>query len=413
MKKVGLFISIFMIATAVQAVPMMINYQGKINVDGTPFTGSGDFKFAIVDDPDSPTVSYWSNDGSSSAGSEPTLSVSISVNNGLYNVVLGETDGMDAIDGSVFSNDDLYLRVWFDDGTNGFQRLAPDQRLTSAGFSFRAETADDAETVDGMEGVDLEESAEIDADISAHAAVPDAHHSKTTSFTELSDTATDAQIPDDITVNYASTSGDADTLDGQDGAYYDDDQPDDDAEVPDNITIDNSSLYAPAGGGDVGIGTTSPQAKLHVEGVAGTDGIMFPDGTLQTSAKQDISCRVHKNGINQSVISGDIITFDAEDYDTDNMHDTSTNTGRITINTPGKYCIWGQILNGSNNPFLDLKRNGLPFIRVLSASTFNCIVFNFQDDANTGDYYELVYGGSSTTVNGDSQYTRFGVYKTD
>ncbi len=36
--------------------------------------------------------------------------------------------------------------------------------------------------------------------------------------------------------------------------------------------------------GEVGIGTNGPQARLHVGGTAGVDGIMFPDGTLQTSA---------------------------------------------------------------------------------------------------------------------------------
>lgn len=35
--------------------------------------------------------------------------------------------------------------------------------------------------------------------------------------------------------------------------------------------------------GDVGVGT-SPAARLHVGGAAGVDGIMFPDGTLQTTA---------------------------------------------------------------------------------------------------------------------------------
>jgi hypothetical protein len=39
-----------------------------------------------------------------------------------------------------------------------------------------------------------------------------------------------------------------------------------------------------ANGGNVGIGTTAPTAKLHVAGTAGTDGIKFPDGTLQTTA---------------------------------------------------------------------------------------------------------------------------------
>ncbi len=36
--------------------------------------------------------------------------------------------------------------------------------------------------------------------------------------------------------------------------------------------------------GKVGIGTTSPSALLHIAGTAGEDGIMFPDGTLQTTA---------------------------------------------------------------------------------------------------------------------------------
>ena len=38
------------------------------------------------------------------------------------------------------------------------------------------------------------------------------------------------------------------------------------------------------GNGNVGIGTTSPGAKLEVAGTAGTDGIKFPDATLQTTA---------------------------------------------------------------------------------------------------------------------------------
>ena len=44
----------------------------------------------------------------------------------------------------------------------------------------------------------------------------------------------------------------------------------------DALVVDNT--------GRVGIGTTSPQAKLHIAGTPGTDGIKFPDGTLQTTA---------------------------------------------------------------------------------------------------------------------------------
>ena len=34
----------------------------------------------------------------------------------------------------------------------------------------------------------------------------------------------------------------------------------------------------------LGIGTTTPRAKLEVAGTPGTDGIKFPDGTTQTTA---------------------------------------------------------------------------------------------------------------------------------
>jgi hypothetical protein len=41
----------------------------------------------------------------------------------------------------------------------------------------------------------------------------------------------------------------------------------------------------PKGTGKVGIGTTSPEAKLHIGGTPGpTNGIKFPDGTVQTTA---------------------------------------------------------------------------------------------------------------------------------
>lgn len=49
-----------------------------------------------------------------------------------------------------------------------------------------------------------------------------------------------------------------------------------------STTLGNSEIFQ--SGSNVGIGTTSPSAKLHVGGVAGVDGIRFPDGTLQTSA---------------------------------------------------------------------------------------------------------------------------------
>jgi hypothetical protein len=115
-------------------VPQLINYQGRVAVGGVNFSGSGSFQFALVNT--NGTATYWSNDGTSAAGSEPTSAVAIPVTNGLYSVLLGDTSlaNMTAIPASVWTNPDVRLRVWFNDGTNGFQLLTPDQRLATNGY---------------------------------------------------------------------------------------------------------------------------------------------------------------------------------------------------------------------------------------------------------------------------------------
>ena len=107
----------------------LINHQGRVTAGGVNFEGSGQFKFAIVNADG--TTSHWSNDGTSTAGREPAAALSITVSNGSYSVLLGDTTlpNMNAIPAGVFSNSDVLLRVWFNDGTNGSQLLTPDQPL--------------------------------------------------------------------------------------------------------------------------------------------------------------------------------------------------------------------------------------------------------------------------------------------
>lgn len=125
-------------------VPQLINYQGRVAVNGVYFEGTGQFKFALVDGSGSTT--YWSNDGSSNAGSEPTNAVHLAVTKGLYSVLLGDATlaNMTAIPLGTFNNADVRVRVWFNDGANGFQLLTPDQRIAAVGYAMVAGTAQTA-----------------------------------------------------------------------------------------------------------------------------------------------------------------------------------------------------------------------------------------------------------------------------
>jgi len=71
------------------AVPTVVSYQGRVQVSGAPFSGTGYFKFAVVNQAGNTT--YWSNDGTSSGGGEPTAAVPFPVSNGLFTVLLGDT----------------------------------------------------------------------------------------------------------------------------------------------------------------------------------------------------------------------------------------------------------------------------------------------------------------------------------
>jgi len=214
-------------------VPQLLNYQGRIAVNGTNFTGSGQFKFALVDGGTNltraatgiatnvsgflvgvnitdggagyttpPTVSviggggsgasftaqisggvvtnvivnsagsgysgspgiafsppasnvvaqtFWSNDGTSSSGAQPAASVPLPVTRGLYSVLLGDTalSNMSTLPASLFANPGVWLRVWFNDGTTGFQQLTPDQRLAAVGYAIMAGTVPDGSITAG------------------------------------------------------------------------------------------------------------------------------------------------------------------------------------------------------------------------------------------------------------------------
>ena len=115
-----------------------------ITVDnpGSGYTGTPTVTIA----PPPPNISYatfWSNDGTSVAGSAPTAAASVGVTNGLFTVALGDTTlaNMTAISASLFTQPNLQLRIWFNDGVNGFSVLSPVQNLTPTPYADFANTA--------------------------------------------------------------------------------------------------------------------------------------------------------------------------------------------------------------------------------------------------------------------------------
>ena len=127
-------------------VPQLISYQGRVAAGGAEFHGSGQFKFALVGTNKAGALqSFWSNDGTGSAGSEPAGAVTLEVSRGLFSVLLGDvTSGnMRLLPATVFTNADVRVRIWFSDGTNGFQRLSPDQRMAAVGYALMAASVAD------------------------------------------------------------------------------------------------------------------------------------------------------------------------------------------------------------------------------------------------------------------------------
>jgi hypothetical protein len=62
-----------------------------------------------------------------------------------------------------------------------------------------------------------------------------------------------------------------------------------------------------------------------------------------------VGARVYNSGnLTISTSSDTILTFDSENFDSDSIHSTVTNTGRLTCNTAGIYVFHANVLWASN-----------------------------------------------------------------
>jgi hypothetical protein len=131
-------------SVATAQVPQLLQFQGRVAADGAAFSGTGQFKFALVNGDGSST--YWNHEGSSAVRQEPDSVVALPVSNGLFNVLLGDPSipNMAPLAPGVFAQSDVRVRLWFNDGTHGFSRLEPDVRLAAVAYAITAGSVPDA-----------------------------------------------------------------------------------------------------------------------------------------------------------------------------------------------------------------------------------------------------------------------------
>jgi hypothetical protein len=137
-----------------ESIPLMIPHSGTVSVDGAPFNGAGQFKFAIINKgciTGVGCVFHWTNEKNNDPPEiEPATWITLTVTNGIFGIKLGDVGlvnnnaaNMPEIPVSAFSDPETYLRIWFNDGQHNFQLLAPDRQLVSVPYAYRAEVANE------------------------------------------------------------------------------------------------------------------------------------------------------------------------------------------------------------------------------------------------------------------------------
>lgn len=121
------------------AAPIMMNYQGIIEMDGGAYHGPGYFKLAIRD---AGGRNVWANDGTPAG--EPVVSVYCSITNGSFRLVIGGYEMMPLQDNIFYTNTNLRLYIWFGRSSHGpFELLADGEPLYTVPYAANARAVGD------------------------------------------------------------------------------------------------------------------------------------------------------------------------------------------------------------------------------------------------------------------------------
>jgi hypothetical protein len=151
----------------------------------------------------------------------------------------------------------------------------------------------------------------------------------------------------------------------------------------------------------------SADSKPYAKNDAGTEYDLTASGA--GGGATFIGARVY-NSANIACASGAavLLTFDSERYDTDSIHSTTANTGRLTVTTAGKYHITGQASFASNSTGargLFVRLNGtteLAHVRQSAVGGTDITILNVSTtyDLAATDYVELLaYQTSGGSLN--------------
>lgn len=244
-------------------VPDIINYQGRISKDNVNHPGPTlQFKFALVN-PNGATT-FWSNDESSVNGSEPSAFVTLGVADGLFHAPLGDTSlpGMTrGVPSTAFDNRDVHLRIWVRDpnGTPAFELLAPDVRLGSVGYAMLS-----ANVINGAIGPNKLANGAITQDkIAGNTISGDKLKDGAITSDKLANSSVDTRHLIDGSVKSEKLSDQAVTAEKLDPALG---------------VWSKSGTDITYTGGAVGIGTTTPQADLHIRGASELGSVVIAPG---------------------------------------------------------------------------------------------------------------------------------------
>ena len=310
-----LLCSIFCISESTAAIPRKISYQGVLtDSNGTPLSGQYQMRFQI----------YTSASGGTALWTEEWKDSSkVIVSNGLFNVLLGSIQPIDL--GTLTFVDTYWLEVAVDH-SGSYEILTPRHELASAAYALRAATVEN-----GAIGVSSLASNSVTVDKISDGAITDGK------VASLSASKITTGMIDSNRINWAAPGSIGTTTAGT--GYF-------------------TNLFA---SGNVGIGTTIPEATLNVVGSNPTNTQLV----LQGSGNSGGGLRVFPGGTGS--------TAAIEVYETNDTGRTNYSRGYLNINWP---------VSGAFNIFTD--KGGTKTARPIAIGTDGSERVRIDTSGNVG-----------------------------